>query len=845
MRPKTMRRCIRSVCVLGGAHLILVLVVSGYLSADEGYRFLLDAKPFTPATVSVAGRPGHLAPGDLISVNGIWMTLGSEREYRFRSAREGVLLELPGGGTRWVGVRVEPNYGEGPDFIDGMAPLSHDEVQGLWGLRAEVWTRSCATKALWLDTSRVYLSLGQSASEGHQDLPELPQGLRYLEAMRFVGWKNLAKLRDLEFIDVLPEREFDLRLITGLPRLKVLRLVSGSLKRTEALATLAALESLYLSFHEEVTDIEFARSLTHLRELQIRSTGIRDLTPLVDLRQLETVDADQTPLARLPNGLLPALRRLDVIGTPVLGDAVAAFRQEHPGVRVRYRWNESLREALVGVTRVRVGPGETCGLGEAAPAPYETTDAAEISELMELLVVDEKESGGVCGCLGGAELEFFRGQQLLETTNLVCNEMLRWSGWPGDGTLTAVNATAVVEWLARRGMNGPKDEIHETQVRLAASQRKTERAVVGMSQRLRKAFEEDGGAAETPRYQLFPSLFASEFPAARDRIRILLRILGADVGSWSGLEWQEQVADHLLRTYPLGELEDVCQRALLGDDRQLRRGAARFWDSWQSPLESWQAGRASALRSALLTVLQESRSPDLRQRALSLILAWWGELPAAEREGRLQAGLHDPSEPVRRKAMLIAGQVGATSTEGMLLRVLHGEPAEIVALPTVPPDEEDATDSSAETIGADVPSSEIAGLALGYLQSRHALPLIEEQATTKGSAMLRVARSLIDDRCDLVIADDFRTRDHNQVLQLAAVESVVRCRGRHGLDLAISYRQATHWWEPEQVANDLKRMLLAGDPPGGASLKTAKSLAELRGWYQQYGAQYVNRLSSN
>jgi hypothetical protein len=808
-----------------------------------GYSFFLNGKAFSPATMSLVGRPDQLAPGDLISVDNIWLTLGPERDCRFRSAREGVLLELAGGGARWVGVRVERTYEDGPGLVDGMAPLSEADVKGLWGLSAEVWTHSCATKAPWLDASRVYLSLGQSASAGNQDLPDLPRGLRYLKAMRFVGWKNLSKLRDLEFLDALPQQEFDLRLIAGLPRLRVLRLFSRDLKQIEALGTLPALESLDLRFHDNVTDIGFARSLRHLRDVQLRSSSVRDLSPLADLKELETIDANQTLVNRLPNGPLPALRSLDIIGTPVAEDAVVSFRQAHPGVRVRHRWNESLREALLAVTRVRVGSGEACGLDEAAPARYETTDAAEIAELMRMLVVDERESGGVCGCLGGAALEFFRGEQLVETTNLVCNRMVRWSGWPGDGILADANATAVVEWLARRGVTGPKDEISETQARVAASQRKTERAVVGMSQRLRKAFEQDGGAAETPRYQLFPPLFASEFPAPRDRIRILLQILGADVGSWSGLAWQEQVADHLLRGYSRGALEEACKMALLGDDRQVRRGAARFWISWQSPLETWPAGRAPALRSALLTVLQESRSPDLRQRAQSLVLAWWGELPAAERERRLQAGLHDPSEPVRRKAMLTAGQAGARSTEGVLLRALRGEPAEVVELPTVPPDEEDATDSSAESIGRDLPSSEIAGLALGYLQSRDGLPLIEEQTATKSSAMLRVARSLIEGRCDLVVAEDFRTRDHNQALQLAAVESVVRCRGRLGLDLALSYRQATAWWEPEWVTENLKRMLLAGDPPGGASLKTAKTLAELRGWYQQYGAKYLSRLS--
>jgi hypothetical protein len=111
--------------------------------------------------------------------------------------------------------------------------------------------------------------------------------------------------------------------------------------------------------------------------------------------------------------------------------------------------------------------------------------------------------------------------------------------------------------------------------------------------------------------------------------------------------------------------------------------------------------------------------------------------------------------------------------------------------------------------------------------------------------MARVARALVDDRCDLVVAEDFRTRDHNQVLQLAAVESVVRCRGRHGLGFALGYDQASHWWEPEQVAGELTAMLLAGDPPGRAVLKAVKTLPELRGWYQQHGAEFLRRFDAH
>ena len=412
---------------------------------EEGPTFLLDGQPFTPAIED--GR---------ISVKGITLTLGTEREYRFRSAREGVLLELPGGGTRWVGVRAERTYDGGLGFVDGLAPLSEAEVRGLWGLRVEVWNASIAAKVKWLDGSRVALSLGQSYSAQGQDLPDLPPGLRYLDAMHFARWGSLARLRDLEFLHALPETELDLRLIAGLPRLKVLHVGGGKVTHTEALATLPALEDLDLTYQREVASVEFARPLSRLRRLDLRHTDVRDLSPLAGLTRLEAVDAHGTFVDRLPDGPLPSLRSLDLIGAPATNAAVASFRRAHPAVRVRHRWNESLREALLGVTRVRVGEGEACGLEEGAPAPYETSDAAEIAELMGLFVVDEEASGGICGCLGGAEIEFFQGPRLVETAHLVCDSMLRWSGWPGDGALAPENVKALVEWLARRGVTGPR-----------------------------------------------------------------------------------------------------------------------------------------------------------------------------------------------------------------------------------------------------------------------------------------------------------------------------------------------------------------------------------------------------
>jgi hypothetical protein len=40
-------------------------------------------------------------------------------------------------------------------------------------------------------------------------------------------------------------------------------------------------------------------------------------------------------------------------------------------------------------------------------------------------------------------------------------------------------------------------------------------------------------------------------------------------------------------------------------------------------------------------------------------------------------------------------------------------------------------------------------------------------------------------------------------------------------------------------------MLLASDAPGASILRTATTLPELLGWYQQYGAEYLKRSRGN
>jgi hypothetical protein len=818
----------------------------------DGYTFFLDGTPKTFPVTTVAGRPGEPAPGDVILVNGIPLTLGPERQCHFRSAREGVLLELPDGGTRLVGVRVaHAHIDDDYVLVDGMAALSEDQVRALWGLSAETWTPSCAQKAKWLDESRVAISVGQSVTRGTQDLPDLPKGLRYLHATRLLGWGNVSALRELVFLDANPEGTLDVRLLQTLTKLRTLRLSSDRLEHVEALAQLTALETLDLGYSAAVTDVGFAAQLTRMHSIDLAHTPVQDLSPLSRLDLLNAVDARGTVVTRLPDGPLPTLREFNLMGAPVSEEAVNAFRRAHPSAHVQHDWNQAFREAIAGTNRLRISYDPRFFPTESATSkPYETSDPVEIAELTALLTVDEQASNGVCGCICGPDFQFRRDEALLATASFACGSSIKWAEWPEDGALPSEKIAILINWLARRGVTGPRDEAQADKARADVYDRKRARATSGMSARLREAFEQDarivGQTAAMPKQPLFPGALARELPVAADRIRLLLRIYGADNDWRGGLGPEDQIAEHLLARYPLPQLAPICETALLGNDRQVRRGAARLWHSSRSSLKRWRPVEPLKLRSAQLTVMQESRTPADRQDALSLLRVYWKEMPAPEREQRLQAGLRDPGEAVRRRAMIVAGQVGEASAEELLLRVLKGEPVEMMALPLVPAEEEEDPGRYEEPIASDEPAAEVAALALGYMRSRPALPLVEERSAASSSSTWRVARALQDERCDLLTPDDFqaKARGYDQAVQLAALEAVVRCRGRHGMDFALAERKSSAWWEGDAIVSELKRMLLAARAPGSEALRTVKTLPQLRGWYHVYGQKYLRRFGS-
>jgi hypothetical protein len=307
-------------------------------------------------------------------------------------------------------------------------------------------------------------------------------------------------------------------------------------------------------------------------------------------------------------------------------------------------------------------------------------------------------------------------------------------------------------------------------------------------------------------------------------------------------ECVEQRAEVLLKTYTPEELAKAAEAALRGDNRRLRRGAARLWCGNQSPLAEWKPAEPASLHRIVITVQQEARCAALRENALDNLRRWSGELTTEEIRQRLSIGLRDPQPSVRRRAILMVGLLRCSALATEVLDVLKGKHLEIVPLPKVPDDEVEEAPEKVHEFTAENTEAEVAALVLGYLQHEPAKPLLAAYANKSPS--YAVALALMGE-VERLKPEFFCETKGNRLLQFAAVEAVVRCRGRYGLDMALAYKYATQLWEEEYVTGNLKRMLLAENAPGRNLLENAKSLKDLKAWYDKYGKEYLKNAQAD
>ena len=130
-------------------------------SKQPPYTFTINGLPFTPRVFSLHGDPDHPAPGDLIALGTLLLTLGPKRDCHFiikpenkyrEEGFEKVLLRLADGRQRVVGVsRLCQFWNRKGNIVNPLPNLPADTIRGLWGVYIGAWSDDIAEKLRQID----------------------------------------------------------------------------------------------------------------------------------------------------------------------------------------------------------------------------------------------------------------------------------------------------------------------------------------------------------------------------------------------------------------------------------------------------------------------------------------------------------------------------------------------------------------------------------------------------------------------------------------------------------------------------------------------------------------------
>jgi hypothetical protein len=182
-------------------------------------------------------------------------------------------------------------------------------------------------------------------------------------------------------------------------------------------------------------------------------------------------------------------------------------------------------------------------------------------------------------CCGDPTFEFFGGETLIVTLGFHHGQSLRWpGGWPGDGVLAEGRGDRIADWLAERGVTGPRDARDEKRERVAREERETatflgafppDAAVVFREANLGEPWNPDPKKVEE-----FVTAIREKSGGAVALGASLCRAMGASTTGWTESSWREMKAVQALKGVD-GEAFARALETLKGDSVAMK-GAARL-----------------------------------------------------------------------------------------------------------------------------------------------------------------------------------------------------------------------------------------------------------------------------
>ncbi|MFZ2653561.1 MAG: hypothetical protein WAX69_01475 [Victivallales bacterium] len=575
-------------------------------STSSDYEFTLNGKPIKLSPENWFSLNGNDAPqpGDVIAVGQLYLTLGKEKVCNFVTAPndEGcLLLKLEDGSTRVIGATIKEIYsedkylqvlsaldnGKKKEMVNPLAKMSTDEIHGLWGLHIDRYPVGLEQKIKQINLARTCICITQDAIRGRDykspeeqerkiEYIQLPEDLQYLVVYQYTSaclddWKSFSYLKKLRFFKKENmSNTIDTQVFSGMDDLRYLDL-RGQLSELIGIKNFPGcknLRVLALSWCGDLSGISNLHEMKELRRLQIENTAVRDLSGLADLKNLETIDANHSRVATLPDANLPSLKNLNVMSTRLTDQAVATFKSKNPQCSVHHRYIDYFQNGVSKVTSIRCGiPHNSWGSPVEKPV-FELSSPSEIKEFIDSIKIDEKRSGGRWMSGYWPVFEFYEGTEMTSCGAINQGTYFRWSKWPGDGFLTEESAEYLLKLLEKHEIGGKNREDRERlRKEREVTERRMERYRKILPESLRKDFNEAGSEIE------MREAFDKQFPDKTKKAITCLRIYGCHNGGWDS----DSPLDGLARG-ELYDLKDVLPGTFrkLDDDEWAIMGATRL-----------------------------------------------------------------------------------------------------------------------------------------------------------------------------------------------------------------------------------------------------------------------------
>lgn len=451
------------------------MVLSAFLYAHgfaATWPVTLDGKAVNVPWFSLSETPDELAAGDVLIIAGVPVLVRDTENLNFInkiSKRAELHRVLPSGHKELVA--FYPDYWNGKWRRPQLKKLSKRKIKGLWGVGID---EKSGNHASFIQGENTFVDIRYTAwKKVPLTLPGHP-----LRAIK-VDWNadSDAQLYSLfsestRFVslDISGSKlQFKCESLLGSKDMKwlSLRLKADELDDPGIPARFCGLRYLFWPW-AGLRTVDSLSNLNDLREVHIAGNAITDITPLAWLPQLSVLNVQMSPLASLPDGGFPELRKLVLFGTAVSADAVKSFRKQHPDCVVQYEWAAGLRDVISSADRFIVRTGGTCHRRyDKEKIIFETDNQDEIAGLISLITIDEKASNGVCMCCGAPTMEFYKNGKLIAMVGIQHGKALRWGGWPADAMLTEESIKQFTEWLYVRGVKEPSAAIERAKAQRA------------------------------------------------------------------------------------------------------------------------------------------------------------------------------------------------------------------------------------------------------------------------------------------------------------------------------------------------------------------------------------------